>query len=87
MNWRRIRRRKEKGEDFFKIGIINKIFFVHGIMKITKNMRDNKILIGMFAIFVVLIHASGLMEKLFGLERKEEEENKGIMDVLKIGGK
>ena len=56
-------------------------------MKITKNMRDNKILIGVFAIFVVLIHASGLMEKLFGLERKEEEENKGIMDVLKIGGK
>jgi len=64
----------------------DKIFFVHGIMKITKNMRDNKILIGMFAIFVVLIHASGLMEKLFGLERKEEE-SKGIMDVLKIGGK
>ena len=55
-------------------------------MKITKKMRDNKILIGTFAIFVVLIHASGLMEKLFGLERKEEE-SKGIMDVLKIGGK
>ena len=48
-------------------------------------MRKNKILVGSFALLVVLIHASGIMEKIFGLER-EKTESKGIMDVLNVDG-
>ena len=54
-------------------------------MRVTKYMRDNKILVGTFALLVVFIHVSGIMEKIFGLER-EKTESKGIMDVLNIDG-
>lgn len=48
-------------------------------------MRENKILVGSLSILVILIHASGIVEKIFGLER-ERTESKGIMDVLNIDG-
>lgn len=54
-------------------------------MRVTKYMRENKILVGSFALFVVLIHASGIMEKIFGLGGKQTE-SKGIMEVLNIDG-
>jgi hypothetical protein len=54
-------------------------------MRVTKYMRENKILVGSFALFVVLIHASGIMEKIFGLGG-EQTESKGIMEVLNIDG-
>tara|TARA_B000000475_G_C15649444_1_gene305023 strand:- start:176 stop:349 length:174 start_codon:yes stop_codon:yes gene_type:complete len=54
-------------------------------MRVTKYMRKNKILVGSFALLVVLIHASGIMEKIFGLER-EETESKGLMEVLNVDG-
>ena len=48
-------------------------------------MRENKILVGGLSILVILIHASGIVEKVFGLER-ERTESKGIMDVLNVDG-
>lgn len=54
-------------------------------MRVSKYMRENKILVGGLSILVILIHASGIVEKVFGLER-ERTESKGIMDVLNVDG-
>ena len=56
-------------------------------MRVTKFMRKNKVLVSIGLIFVILIHASGLVEKGLGMEKKSKEEQSkvgSIFSVLKI---
>ena len=51
----------------------------------TKYMRENKILVSIGLIFVILLHASGLVERSFGMKKKGEREKvSSIFEVLKI---
>lgn len=50
-------------------------------------MRKNKILVSLGLIFVILFHASGLVESTFGMKKKNERDQEklsSIFDVLKI---
>jgi len=50
-------------------------------------MRKHKLLIGLGLIMVILLHASGLVEKTFGMREKSEDDEKkmsSIFEVLKI---
>ena len=56
-------------------------------MRVTKFMRKNKVLVSIGLIFVILFHASGLVEKGLGMEKKSKEDQSkvgGIFSVLKI---
>lgn len=55
-------------------------------MKVTKYMRKNKLLVSFGLILVILLHASGLVERTFGMRKKGEREQKtaSIFSVLKI---
>ena len=54
-------------------------------MIVTKYMRKNKILVSVGLIMVILLHASGLVEKGFGMDKKNKKEQvSSIFDVLKI---
>ena len=56
-------------------------------MRVTKFMRKNIVLVSIGLIFVILFHASGLVEKGLGMEKKSKEDQSkvgGIFSVLKI---
>ena len=56
-------------------------------MRVTKFMRKNKVLVSIGLIFVILFHASGLVEKGLGMEKKSKDDQSkvgGIFSVLKI---
>jgi hypothetical protein len=55
-------------------------------MRVTKYMRKNKMLVSFGLILVILLHASGLVERTFGMKKKSENRQKvsSIFSVLKI---
>jgi hypothetical protein len=56
-------------------------------MRVKKFMRKNIVLVSIGLIFVILFHASGLVEKALGMEKKNKEEQSkvgSIFSVLKI---
>ena len=57
------------------------------MVKMTKFIRKNVVLVSIGLIFVILLHASGLVEKALGMEKKNKEEQSkvgSIFSVLKI---
>lgn len=56
-------------------------------MRVTKFMRKNIVLVSVGLIFVILFHASGLVEKGLGMKKKSKDEQSkvgSIFSVLKI---
>jgi hypothetical protein len=56
-------------------------------MKVTKYMRNNKILVSFGLILVILLHASGLVERTLGMKEKSDRDQSkvsSIFSVLKI---
>tara|TARA_B100000575_G_scaffold293587_1_gene305517 strand:- start:6099 stop:6323 length:225 start_codon:yes stop_codon:yes gene_type:complete len=57
------------------------------MVKMTKFMRKNIVLVSFGLILVILFHASGIVEKGLGMEKKSKEDQSkvgGILSVLKI---
>ena len=57
------------------------------MVKMTKFMRKNIVLVSIGLIFIILFHASGIVEKGLGMEKKSKDEQSkvgGIFSVLKI---
>ncbi len=56
------------------------------MVKMTKFMRKNIVLVSFGLIFVILFHASGIVEKGLGMGKKSERAQKtaSIFNVLKI---
>jgi hypothetical protein len=55
-------------------------------MRVTKFMRKNIVFVSFVLIFVILFHASGVVEKGLGMRKKSERAQKtaSIFSVLKI---
>ena len=51
-------------------------------MKMTKYMRSNKKLVIGLLLLVILVHASGIMERLLGMKKKSEDEEGTLIQFL-----